>query len=107
MSEHHIVTPKTYVSVLGGLIVLMLATIFAAKVHIGTIQNLLLALFIASCKFSLIVAYFMHVKYSSRMTRVFVSAGFFWLILFFVLLYADYLGRWLGISPFTASPYGV
>lgn len=106
MSEHHIVPPKTYVSVLGGLIVLMLATIFAAKVHIGTVENLLLALFIAGCKMSLIVAFFMHVKYSSRMTRIFAGAGFFWMILFFVLLFCDYMGRHYGITPIVPSPYG-
>lgn len=106
ISEHHIVPPKTYATVLGCLLILMLLTIFAAKIHLGTIQNLVLALFIAGCKMSLIVAFFMHVKYSSKLTRVFASAGFLWLVIFFVLLFCDYLGRWLGSTPFTVSPYG-
>lgn len=114
MSGHHIVTPKTYISVLGGLFVLMAATIAAATVHIGPehqhVFNLLVALAIAGCKMALIVSFFMHVKYSSKLTRVFAMAGFLWLIIFFVLLFDDYVARvyFEGsiASPFTTSPYG-
>lgn len=105
MSEHHIVTPKTYVTVLGGLLVLMVLTILAAEVHIGVWQNLVVALAIAFSKMSLIVLYFMHVKYSSNLTRVFAASGFVWLVIFIVLLFADYVARTLGDTPFTVSPY--
>lgn len=109
MSGHHIVTPKTYLAVLASLMVLMLLTILASTVHIGPegvhVYNLLLALFIALCKMTLIMMFFMHVKYGSKLTAVFATGGFFWLVIFFVLMIADYASRgW--ISPFTGSPYG-
>ena len=109
MSEHHIVPPKTYGAVLGCLLILMMATIFAAKIHIGPpevhIYNLLLALFIAFCKMSLIISFFMHVKYGTKLTAVVASSGFFWLVIFITLLFADYAARGWN-SPFTGSPYG-
>jgi len=108
-SQHHIVMPKTYVAVLGLLLVLMVATILAATVHIGPpdvyIYNLLLALAIAFSKMTLILMFFMHVKYGSKLTVVFATSGFFWLVIFFVLLFADYTARGWN-SPFTGSPYG-
>jgi cytochrome c oxidase subunit 4 len=110
MSGHHIVTPKTYLSVLIGLLVLMGATMLAAEIHIGPedqhVFNLLVALAIATCKMSLIVAFFMHVKYGSKLTRVFAMSGFLWLIIFFVLIFCDYYARQAGWdTPFTTSPY--
>jgi len=95
--------------VLGGLLVLMVLTILAAKVHIGAWQNLVIALAIAFCKMSLIIAFFMHVKYSSRLTQVFALSGFFWLVIFFVLLFDDYLARELGGNTpiMKGSPYVV
>lgn len=106
MSEHHIVPPRTYATVLVLLMVLMLLTIGASYVHLGALANLLLALLIAFTKMSLIVLFFMHVKYGTNLTRIFAGAGFFWLIIFFTLLFADYMGRIYGTSPFTTNPYG-
>ena len=120
MSEHHIVMPKTYISILVCLFFLMGATIFAATIDLGSTANLLLALFIACCKMSLILMFFMHVKYGSKLTQVFALSGFIWLIIFFTLLFCDYKGRGadygngaaVGImqneeinSPFAKSPY--
>lgn len=106
MSEHHIVPPRTYATVLGLLLILMCLTIGASYIHLGALANLVLALLIAFTKMSLIVLFFMHVKYGTNLTRVFASAGFVWLIIFFTLLFADYMGRVYGNSPFTANPYG-
>ncbi|MBX3179761.1 MAG: cytochrome C oxidase subunit IV family protein [Candidatus Hydrogenedentes bacterium] len=108
--HHHIVTPKTYGAVLVGLMALMIATILAAQVHIGPedqhLYNLVLALAIAFCKMSLIILFFMHVKYSSNITRVFAAAGFLWLVIFFVLLFCDYAARQYGMdTPITTNPY--
>lgn len=105
MSQHHIVMPKTYITILICLMILMGATIGAANIHLGTTYNLLLALFIACCKMSLILMFFMHVKYGTKLTAVFAVSGFFWLIIFFTLLFADYASRYWN-SPFTGSPYG-
>lgn len=106
MSAHHIVQPRTYFNVLILLMALMFLTIAASHWHINPVMNLLLALLIAFTKMSFIVLFFMHVKYGTNLTRIFAGAGFFWLIIFFTLLFADYMGRIYGTSPFTANPYG-
>lgn len=109
MSQHHIVTPKTYVTILIGLLVLMALTIGAANVHVGPadqhVYNLLIALAIAFSKMMLILMFFMHVKYGSKLTAVFATGGFFWLVIFFTLLFCDYFTRYWS-SPITPSPYG-
>jgi cytochrome c oxidase subunit 4 len=54
------------------------------------------ALAIAFAKAALIVLVFMHVQYSSRLTKLFAAAGFFWLIILFLFTFSDYLTRaWL------------
>lgn len=93
MAEHHIVTPSTYLKVLIALAVLMVLTIAAAEVHFGEPFNLIIALLIAVTKMSLIVLFFMHVKYSSRLTWAFVGAGFFWFTIMVALTVSDYLSR--------------
>ena len=109
MSAHHIVTPKTYITILLSLMALMGLTIAAAQVHIGPegqhVFNLVIALAIACAKMSLILMFFMHVKYGSKLTAVFATGGFFWLIIFFTLMIADYATR-VWQSPFVGSPYG-
>ena len=51
---------------------------------------------IAACKALLVILFFMHVRYSSRLTWVFVGAGFFWLMILLSLTLADVLSRrWL------------
>jgi len=94
MSEH-IVEKKTYYSVFAGLMVLLAATVAIAYIHLGE-WNVVAALTIAFIKATLIILYFMHVKYSSRLLWIFVAAGFFWLAILFALTSADYLTRdWL------------
>ena len=55
--------------------------------------NAVVALTIAVIKGLLVVLYFMHVRYSSRLTMVFVAAGFIWLIIMVALTLSDYLTR--------------
>ena len=48
---------------------------------------------IASVKALLVVLYFMHVKYASKLTWLFVASGFFWLIIMLVITMNDYSSR--------------
>ncbi len=105
MSQHHIVTPRTYTQVLIALMAFMFLTIAAYYMHINPLANLIIALMIAFTKVSLIVMFFMHVKYGTNLTRIFACSGFLWLIIFITLLFGDYMGRIYGTSPFTANPY--
>jgi cytochrome c oxidase subunit 4 len=94
MSEH-IVEKKIYYSVFGSLMVLLGATIVIAYIHLGKL-NVIAALTIAVVKAILIILYFMHVRYSSRVMWIFVGAGFFWLGILFALSFSDFLTRgWL------------
>jgi len=94
MSEH-IVEKKTYYAVFTGLILLLAATVALAYIHLGKL-NIVAALTIAFIKATLIILYFMHVRYSSRLLWIFVGAGFFWLGILFALSFSDFFTRgWL------------
>ena len=94
MSEH-IVEKKIYYKVFGVLMALLGATVAIAYIHLGKL-NVIAALTIAVIKAVLIILYFMHVRYSSRLLWIFVGAGFFWLGILFALSYSDFLTRgWL------------
>ena len=58
--------------------VLTAVTVWVANLDLGR-WNAIVALSIAVLKATLVVLYFMHVRYSSRLTWIFVGAGFFWL----------------------------
>jgi cytochrome c oxidase subunit IV len=61
--------------------------------------NAIVALSIAVIKATLVVLYFMHVRYSSKLTWVFVVAGLVWLIILFALTLSDYMTRsWVPIA---------
>jgi cytochrome c oxidase subunit 4 len=94
------VSLKTYLVVFALLMVLLVITVVAAfKVHIGHEGNIILALGIAVIKAVLVVLFFMHVQYASRLTKIFVVAGFVWLGIMFSLTFSDYLTRaWLPVS---------
>jgi cytochrome c oxidase subunit 4 len=85
-------TAKLYWRVWAGLLVLLFLTWGAATLHLGR-WNIVVALTIAVVKMLLVVLFFMHVRYSPKLTAVFVAAGFFWLFLMMTLTMADYLSR--------------
>lgn len=92
MSEH-IVPKKTYYAVFGALMVLTALTVFVARFDLPGILNITVALTVAVIKATLVVLYFMHVRYSSRLTQVIVAAGLFWLVIMLVLTASDYVTR--------------
>src|SRR5947209_19362884 len=98
MSEH-IVQRSTYFVIFAALIAGTILTVFAALADLDFIfhgANTVVALTIAVTKATLVVLYFMHVRYSSRLTWVIVAAGLFWLGIMFVLTFSDYMSRgWL------------
>ena len=95
MSEH-IVSRKVYLAIFGALMVGTAATVVVAFIDLGGQFNTVVALTIAVIKATLVVLYFMHVRYSSRLTWVIVGSGLFWLGIMFALTLSDYLTRgWL------------
>ena len=66
--EHHIVSPKVYVIVFFALLVGTAATVWASYVDLG-LWNPIIALAIACTKATFVVLFFMHVKYSTKLTN--------------------------------------
>jgi cytochrome c oxidase subunit 4 len=91
-ATRHVVTPRTYVTIFLALMVLTAVTVGAAYIDLGPF-NTLVALVIACTKMLLVVLFFMHVRYSSRLTWAVVAAGFFWLALLLLLTLSDYVTR--------------
>ena len=98
MSEH-IVPVRIYVMIFLALLFGTALTVVAAFVDFPWKFNTVVALTIATAKATLVVLYFMHVRYSSRLTWVIVIAGIFWLGIMFVLTISDYLTRPSGLNP--------
>lgn len=98
--EHDHVTPvSVYLSIFGALMVLTLITVAVAWLDLGSL-NILVALAVAVMKGTLVVLFFMHLKYSSKLTWVVVGAGFFWLGILLSITMSDYLTRgWLAAPP--------
>jgi len=81
-----------YVAVFAALIVGTALTVAAAEVDLGVLNNIVMLL-IACTKAALVVLFFMHVRWSSRLTWVIAASGFFWLLILFGLTMQDYLTR--------------
>ena len=67
-------------------------TVAAAFVNMGAMNNVVM-LTIACIKALLVILFFMHVRWSTRLTWVVVAAGFFWLLILFGITMTDYLTR--------------
>jgi cytochrome c oxidase subunit IV len=90
---HHYTPKRLYLFVFGWLILLLFLTVGAAFVNIGHWGGILVAYLIASVKAALIIMYFMHVRYSNKLTWVFATASFLWLAIFLGILMSDYWMR--------------
>ena len=96
-SSHHIVPVGVYIIVWLALIVGTVVTWQVALIDLGR-WNVIVALTIAVCKASLVVLFFMHVWYSTRLTKMIVIASLFWLILLLFITMADIWTRtWMGV----------
>ena len=97
MSGH--VSPKsTYYTIFGALMICTLLTVGAAFVNLGD-MNFPVGLTIAIFKATLVILFFMHVKYSSRMTKLIVGVAFFFLGIMLTLTLSDYLSRGWFAAP--------
>ncbi len=91
----HIVPARLYAGIFGILAGLALLTTAISYINLGPL-NLPVALTIAIIKMTLVILYFMHVRWSSRLTWVFVGAAFAWLLILLALTLTDYVSRyWL------------
>ena len=105
--KEHVAPPRLYLKVLLGLLALLVITIVMAFIdidgwthahHLGAGWNTGIALTIAVLKGLLILMFFMHIKYSTRLTKMIVGCGIFWLILLLFIVMADIWTRsWMGV----------
>ena len=102
MSEH-IVPVRSYVLVFLALMGLTALTVGVAYINLGS-MNTLIALVIAATKMLLVMLIFMHVKYSSRLTKLAILAAFFWLALLLTFTMSDYFTRRWTPSPSAWGP---
>lgn len=93
------ISKSTYYRVFGALMVLLALTAVMGFVHLGPF-NLVASLAIAIAKATLIVLFFMHLRISSPLTRMFAIAGVFWLVIMLAFTLADYLTRTDVAIPF-------
>ena len=99
MNSEPIISVRTYIVVWVSLLILTLTTTGVAFIDLGGQWNTLTAVVIAIVKTVLVVVYFMHLRYSSRLTWVFAGAGFFWLVILISLTLGDVLTRqWISLS---------
>ena len=91
-TEHHIVPPRVYYTIFAILMFCTYLTVQIAFLDLGEL-NTIAAVGIAVFKATLVVLFFMHVKYSSRLTRAVVIGSIFWLGILLVLTMGDYLTR--------------
>ena len=94
----HISPTKTYYAIFAALMVLTAITVTVAFFNLGAL-NFPVALAIAILKATLVILFFMHVKYSSRLTKLICGTAFFFLIVLFGLTLSDYLSRGWFTSP--------
>ena len=94
----HIAPVRNYVTVFGTLMVLTTITVAAAFTNLGSF-NFPVALAIAITKATVVILFFMHVKYSSKLTKFVVASCLFFLFCLFGLTFTDYLSRGWFTSP--------
>lgn len=97
MSEH-IVSVRIYFFIFLALVAGTALTVWAGLIDFPGPLNVIIALTIASIKATLVILYFMHLRYSSRLVWIIFASALFWLALLFALTFSDYWTRsWLTV----------
>ncbi len=109
MSDHK-PSLRPYILVFAALMVLTAATVLVAKFDLGA-ANDIVALAIAVTKATLVVLFFMHVKYSTRLTKLTVIGSVLWLGFLIGVTMMDYASRRMSdtvrAAPFEAPGQGM
>jgi cytochrome c oxidase subunit 4 len=97
--SQHVVKPTVYFAVFAGLILLTALTVGLSRVQMSETAHTVVGLVIAVAKASLVLMFFMHLFYSSRLTWVVALSGLLWLGILIGYTMTDYVTR--GWDPFT------
>jgi cytochrome c oxidase subunit 4 len=91
-STHHITPASTYLGVFMALAVLTILTIVFYMLHLGPLAAPV-AFLIATTKATLVMGYFMHLKYETALNKLIFALGFFFVFLLFIFCVADIFTR--------------
>ena len=95
--EHPIDSTKTYAIILGTLLVLTIITALVARIDLGPFSTII-ALGIACTKMMLVALFFMHVRHSTKLTKLVIVGGLLWLAILLGMTMTDFATRtWLGV----------
>jgi len=98
MSAGHVAPKSLYYQIFAALMIGTALTIAVAFVDLGAFNNVAM-LTIACAKALLVILFFMHVRWGSKLTGVVVVSGFFWLLILFSITMTDFLTRgWIAGS---------
>jgi cytochrome c oxidase subunit IV len=93
----HVAPLSLYFAIFVALLVGTAATTAIAFVDLGPFNNVV-AIGIAAVKATLVILFFMHMRWSPRMVPIVFVSGLFWLVILLTLTLADYFTRgWLGV----------
>jgi cytochrome c oxidase subunit 4 len=95
-AQHHIVTPLQYTYVFATLLAGTAITVGAAYIDLGVL-NPVIALAIACFKATVVILFFMHVAYQSRLIKITIASGFFIFLVLITMTLTDYLSRAWGL----------
>jgi cytochrome c oxidase subunit 4 len=98
MSSVHVSPLSTYIGIFSALMVLTAITVGVAFINLGSL-NPIVALGVAAIKATLVILFFMHVKYSSRLTKLTVVLSLFFVVILFAETLMDYATRGWGQNP--------
>jgi cytochrome c oxidase subunit 4 len=91
----HVVPIRIYYVIFATLLLLTLVTVDIAFFNFG-ILNIYFALALATAKATLVILYFMHVRYSSPLTWLYAAVGFVFLLVLLAFTFSDFVARdWL------------
>ena len=109
-NAHHILPVSVYVKTLLVLFFLMALTIgaaeFSAANHVPTIAANIIAMTIAVVKATLVVMFFMHVKYGTALVKMWAAMGFIWFFLLFMIGVDYYTRQWEPVPTWDKSDAG-
>lgn len=96
--SQHIVPMRVYFVIFFSLLILTAVTVWVAFFDLGAVNDAV-ALGIATTKAMLVILYFMHVRYSSKLTWIFAATGFLFLFILLAFTLSDVLTRdWIPVS---------
>jgi cytochrome c oxidase subunit 4 len=94
----HVLPMSIYLGVFTALLVLTGTTVAVAFVDLGPLNNVV-AMAVATLKATLVILYFMHVRYATKLTGLILISGIVWLGIMVGLTFVDYASRgWFGVT---------